>query len=295
MRSRGGGYPPVARPPGRALSVSGGDHAAGGGSKGREGKEAVKVGALTEAVEKVMRLQRLDAQVRKLREEAEEKPRLLAEEKRAVEAARARLAEAEHAVKDCHKAADRKELDVRSKEENILKLEGQLNTATSNKVYSELLLNIRSARADIEKMEEAILGIMDDTEVQEEAMERIRVEVRNAEEEYREAEKSVMAQVAVVEEKLGKKVAIRDLLASEIDPEVLAVYERVRGSRNGVGITTVEVDGEGTHFCRTCQMEVTVQDVSVAVAGNRLAQCRSCNRILFTGTEPPVPAEEQGG
>jgi len=245
-----------------------------------------------EAIEKVMRLQHLDGQVRRLRDEAEEKPRVLAEERRELEAARARLAAAEGKARDAHKAADRKELDIASREEAILKLEGQLNSATSNKVYSELLLNIRSARADIEKMEEAVLGIMDDTEALEEEAERVRIEVRRAEEAYRAAEAVVTAQVKEVEAKLGGKIGLRDLLAKEIDPEVLSVYERVREARNGVGVTTVEVDAEGSHFCRSCQMEVTVQDVSVAVAGSRLAQCRSCNRILFTGEEPPVPPEE---
>lgn len=241
-----------------------------------------------------MRLQHLDGQVARLREQAEEKPRLLAHDRKELDDARARLAEAERRARDSHKAADRKELDVRSKEEAILKLEGQLNSATSNKVYSELLLNIRSARADIEKIEESILAIMDDTEALEEQVERARVEVRAAEERFREAEKVILVQVKEIEGKLARKSSLRDLLAGEIDPEVLAVYDRVRASRKGVGITTVEVDGEGTHFCRACQMEVTVQDVSVAVGGTRLAQCRSCNRILFTGEEPPVPPEEDG-
>ena len=250
------------------------------------------MGALKDAIEKVMRLQVLDERIRRLREERDEKPRLLAHDRRRLEEARARLAEAERKAKDSQKSADRKELDVRTKEEGILKLEGQMNAATSNKVYSELLLNIRSARADIEKLEESILGIMDETEALEAEAEKVRVEVRDAEEEFREAEKVVAVQVQAVEEVLGKKTGIRNLLATGVDPEVLALYDRVREARKGVGITRVEVDGEGTHFCRSCQMEVNMQDISVATAGNRIVQCQSCNRILFLGDEPPPVAEE---
>lgn len=250
------------------------------------------MGALKEAVERVMRLQALDERIRRFRDELAEKPRLLAHDRKVLEEAKARLAEAEGKVREAHKSADRKELDVRTKEDAIKKLEGQLNTATSNKVYSELLLSIRGARADIEKLEEAILVQMDDAEALEAAAERARVEVRNAEEELREAERAVAVQVTEIEGKLQKKVAIRDLLAKEVDPEVLAVYDRVREARKGIGITAVETDAEGTHFCRSCQMTVTVQDISVALAGNRLVQCRSCNRILFLGDEPPPPPEE---
>lgn len=245
-----------------------------------------KVSPLREALEKVVRLQGLDEQIRRMRGELAEKPHLLARERKALEDARAALAEAENRVKDAHKAADRKELDVRTKEDAIKKLEGQLNQATSNKVYSELLLNIKSARMDIEKLEESILAMMDDTEALEAEAERARVQVRNVEEEHREAEKVLRGQAQEVEGKLAQKVAIRDALAREVDPEVLLVYDRVREARKGIGITSVEVDAEGSHFCVACQMEVTLQDVSVALGGAKLVQCRSCNRILHVETAP---------
>jgi predicted nucleic acid-binding Zn-ribbon protein len=250
------------------------------------------VSALRDAIERITRLQALDSQIRKLREELAEKPKLIAVEKKALEDARARLAEAERKGKDAHKAADRKELDVRTKEDAIKKLEGQLNSATSNKVYSELLLNIKSARMDIEKLEESILAMMDDAEALEGDVEKARVEVRNAEEQYREAEKVLQAQAKEVEEKLALKQGMRDVLAKEIDAEVLTIYDRVREARKGIGITAVEVDAEGAHFCKSCQMEVTLQDINVALGGAKVVQCRSCNRILYVETlpagEPPA-------
>ena len=241
---------------------------------------------LRESLEKLVRLQALDDQVRKLRGELAEKPQLLARERKALDDARAVLAAAETKVKESHKAADRKELDVRTKEDSIKKLEGQLNQATSNKVYSELLLNIKSARMDIEKLEESILAMMDDTEALEADAERARVLVRNAEEEHNEAEKVLRGQAKEVEAKLSAKVAIRDTLAKEVDPDVLVVYDRVREARKGIGITSVEVDAEGSHFCVSCQMEVTLQDISVALAGTKLVQCRTCNRLLFVAGVP---------
>ena len=244
------------------------------------------MGTKRDALERLTRLQALDDQVRKLRAELEEKPRLVAHEKKALEDARARLAAAEKKAKEAHVAADRKELDVRVKEDAIQKLEGQLNTATSNKVYSELLLGIRGARADIEKLEDAILGMMDETEGLEGEAERMRVEVRNAEGEYREAEKVFLVEARAAEERLGQKQGMRDALAREVDPEVLGVYDRVREARKGVGIAGVTQDAEGSHFCAVCHMEVTIQDISVALAADKVVQCRSCNRILWVDAVP---------
>lgn len=244
------------------------------------------MGSKKEDLERLVRLQALDDQVRKLAAEAEEKPRLVALERKALEEAKARLAEAEKAARESHMAADRLELDVRTKEDAVKKLDGQLNTATSNKVYSELLLNIRSARADIEKIEEQILARMDDTEALEAVVEKARVVVRSAEDEFREAEKTLLAQGAEIRGRLDQRRAIRDVLAKEIDRDVLAVYDRVREARKGLGIATITVDTEGEHFCAACQMTVPIQEISQAMAADRIVQCRSCNRILCVETLP---------
>ena len=250
------------------------------------------MGAKREHLERLSRLQVLDDQVRRLEAEMNEKPLLVAHERKALDEARAKLAATEKASKDAHMAADRLELDVRTKEEAIKKLDGQLNTATSNKVYSELLLNIRSARADIEKIEEQILARMDDTEALEAEVEKARVVVRNAEDEFRESEKALLAQAKEIGDRLAQRRGMRDLLAKEIDPEVLAVYERVRVSRKGIGIAMLTVDRDGSHFCAACQMDVPIQEVSLALAGEKLVQCRSCNRILCVEALPAHEARE---
>jgi predicted nucleic acid-binding Zn-ribbon protein len=135
-------------------------------------------------------------------------------------------------------------------------------------------------------MEEAILGMMDEAEAVEAEVERARVDLRNHEDGMREAEKVLQGQAKEVEDRLRAKSGMRDLLAREVDPDVLAVYDRVRVSRRGVGLATVTVDAEGAHFCSACQMTVTLQEVSVALSGQKLVQCRSCNRVLFVGTIP---------
>ncbi|MHC4922533.1 MAG: zinc ribbon domain-containing protein [Planctomycetota bacterium] len=241
---------------------------------------------MKESVEKLSRLQGMDSQIRRMKMELDEKPKLLAHERQMMDEAKARLAAAEARVLESHKAADRKDLEIGTRKENILKLEGQLNTATSNKVYSDLLLSIRGHKADIEKIEEDILILMDETEALEADVERVRMEVRNAEEEFNEAEKRMKAECDVVQGDLDKKQGVRDLLASEVDAEALDIYDKVRGSRAGIGITGLEVDREGTHFCKACQMNVNLQDVNVALRGKTIVQCRSCDRILFVESLP---------
>jgi predicted nucleic acid-binding Zn-ribbon protein len=83
------------------------------------------VGVVKDAIDRLTRLQALDSQIRKFKSELEEKPRLMGAEKKQLDDARAALVEAEKKARDAQKAADRKELDVRTKEDAIKKLEGK--------------------------------------------------------------------------------------------------------------------------------------------------------------------------
>ena len=60
----------------------------------------------------------------------------------------------------------------------------------------------------------------------------------------------------------------------------------------GIGIAMLTVDRDGSHFCAACQMDVPIQEVSLALAGEKLVQCRSCNRILCVEA---LPAHEARG
>ncbi len=240
-----------------------------------------------ESLSSLARLQELDLQLRKLHAEADEKPGLIAHERRLLDEARAALAAAETRARDAHKAADRKELDLRSKEAEIGRLEGQLNSATSNKVYSDLLLSIRGHEAEKGKIEETILAVMDEAEELDAAVDRVRAEARRAEDEFRAAEQVVKAQEAELRERIRQKELVRTALAQEVSAEVLDVYDRIRAIRAGVGLTRVETDGSGEeHFCAACQMQVTLQDVSLALRAEKPVQCKSCQRILHVETIP---------
>jgi len=237
--------------------------------------------AVRDSIPRLLNLMVVDARILEIRKEREEKPAALARERKTVEAARARTAEAEARLKEAQKVAGRRDLDLKSKEADIKKLDGQLNAATSNKVYSELLLSIRAHRADVEKIEEQLLGAMDETEALEQAVEKARVEQRKEEAVLRAAEKEVHAAVAVLDARLAEEDATRRGIVAAVDADILAVYERIRPARKGVAMAGV-VDG----YCRACQMEITIQDITRVMGGERLIQCKSCNRILYMDTVP---------
>jgi predicted nucleic acid-binding Zn-ribbon protein len=66
----------------------------------------------------------------------------------------------------------------------------------------------------------------------------------------------------------------RQLLADEIDPQVIEFYQELRKEK-GIAVAKVE---QG--ICRGCRISLPVTELHQARSGN-LVQCSSCGRILF--------------
>ena len=68
----------------------------------------------------------------------------------------------------------------------------------------------------------------------------------------------------------------RDARAAAIPAEVMTVYDKVVLARGASAVAPVT---EG--YCQGCYMTVTTQDVALILKGNKLQQCKTCQRILY--------------
>ena len=105
-------------------------------------------------------LHRLHEQLSDLRGRLERGPRQVAAHEATVAKLKAELAAAHDLVQETRKAADRKQLDVKSQEEKISAWEGQLNTAKSNKEYQTLQEQIAAGRMAASVLEDETLELL---------------------------------------------------------------------------------------------------------------------------------------
>ena len=68
----------------------------------------------------------------------------------------------------------------------------------------------------------------------------------------------------------------REKFSCNVEPRILAQYDRVRGARGGLGIVPA-LGGR----CKGCNMMVPPQLYNEVVRGSTLHACPSCHRILF--------------
>lgn len=232
---------------------------------------------MREALARLMDLQMADKAAAQAGKRREDIDRALREAEKLLAAAKAGEEAAHKALQEAKAHLHSKEMDLRQREERILTLQGKLNTATSNKEYQSILLEVGTIRAENGKVEETILLAMDESDAKDKAHEAARAKTRETEAIVRAAKAEVEAKRAAFDAEMAAAKARRDEIAASVPPEALRIYERIRGGNRQTGVAVVEVHGE---YCQGCQISITPQEYSDLVGGTRIVLCRSCQRIM---------------
>ncbi|UCH43062.1 MAG: hypothetical protein JSW16_00555 [Dehalococcoidales bacterium] len=171
----------------------------------------------------------------------------------------------------------------RSVEWEIDDLSGKLTTAEKN-LYSgrirnpKELSNLQQETAALKtrrnRLEEKALEIMDQVETADKNVSRISSDLKALETEWQHQQQQLAANLAEIKGTLSRLKERRQLLADEVDPAVIEIYQQIKKQR-GTAVARVE---QG--ICRGCRISLPVTEVQQTRSGN-LVRCSSCGRILF--------------
>jgi predicted nucleic acid-binding Zn-ribbon protein len=165
--------------------------------------------------------------------------------------------------------------DIEQRQEKILKYEGQLVDIKKNEEYKAVLHEIDLLKKQIGIREErsiALLYEQEETQAQlEEDKSRINEEIARVE-----------AECAAVDRELAEMVAHREALQatrpdhrSQVDDELLRMYERIRKARIPAVVPLNE------ESCGGCFMTIRPQIVNEIIGNERVHCCQHCNRLLY--------------
>src|SRR3989441_4460741 len=145
-------------------------------------------------LERLIRLQRAETDLRRVEAELAETPRHRAELDAALAAERARLEAARQELGGGQKARRQHEADLQDLEVKRSRLKGQLMEVKTNKEYTAMLHEIEAVERDVRAREDQILAEM-------ECAESLTLEVKSEEETHRQAEERHRADVPAVDER----------------------------------------------------------------------------------------------
>jgi predicted nucleic acid-binding Zn-ribbon protein len=227
-------------------------------------------------IDRLKALHAVDLDIVEIERQLRHVPAHLEEQKAAVDRARSALDETKKRIVEATSRADRKELDIRTREGEIEKLEIARNAVKTNAEYERLGLQIESIRADISRLEEEALDLI--TKVDELKAERKGIEGVLEREEAEHA--SIAAEVEKESEglrsRLEKLKSKRSEVIEAVPPDALSKYDRILHSNRGVAMAPVR-----NQVCQGCHMSVTTHDLTRIMKGNDLVLCRTCSRILY--------------
>jgi uncharacterized protein len=175
--------------------------------------------------------------------------------------------------------SERKDLDnqVLSKKTAIGKYKTQQFETRNNEQFQALNTEIERAEKSIIELEDQELVLMENYETAQKAVAAESIRVKDFEKAAQTRKNDLATKknnLAQSKQQLEAEVAE---LSAKIDPVELNKYRRLLQSKGDVAIVPVE---NGTN-CGGCHMKLTQQTILNTKAGNRVASCEDCGRLLY--------------
>ena len=237
--------------------------------------------SLKDQVKKFIEIQKLDSEIYEMKVQLQEKPALVDELKKEFETKKANLHGLEDHLKKIQVKRKDIELELKGKEDGILKNNTQLNAIKTNKEYTAKLSEIESLKADISVLEEKILLTYDESDKFVAEIEKEKAKVSQEEKQYLTKKKEVDDQIKIINDRMQVLDAQRKGIIPNLDKNLLPVYERLVAHKEGLAVVPV-IKGSS---CGGCFMNVPHQIINALKIGNELVRCEFCSRILYLENE----------
>jgi hypothetical protein len=242
---------------------------------------------MLETIEKLLLLQDRDRKIHRVQQElAQIGPERETFRSKAT-ATQAQLETARTRVKQTESDRKRLELDVGVKKQQIEKYANQQLQTRKNEEYRALSHEIEMCKADITKIEDQEIVLMEQAE--ETQKEATRLAREN--DEAKKLGESQTAQLEQREHNLRKELAElqegREALAAAVDESARARYERLSRSK-GENVVV------GVHHgvCGGCHMKLPAQILVMCQAQQEIVSCTNCGRILYYTRDMALAAAE---
>lgn len=226
--------------------------------------------------ENLIKLQKLDIEIRNTSVLLDDIPHQIEEiDKKSEESLKIVQAAKDNFVQNQKKRRGQ-ESELQDKKEKIERYKRQLNGVKTNKEYSSLLKEIDEKTAEIDFLEEEIIGGMlsaDDIEKEIKAASKKAEEVQT---ELTKKKEEIFQEKNKAEEKLKDLEADREKLLPKIPSDQMKLYKQISRTKNGIVLSPVREE-----FCTMCHMRIRPQMVNELIAGTQIITCENCGRILY--------------
>jgi predicted nucleic acid-binding Zn-ribbon protein len=190
-------------------------------------------------------------------------------------------------VKQNEAERKRLELEVETKKSQIERYANQQLQTRKNEEYRALTHEIDACKAEIRKIEDQEIDLMELAEAAQKEVARVTQDATAA----RKLEEDQVAQLNQREQKLQQELAElrsgREQLASAVDESARTRYERLLKSKGENAIV-----GVAHGVCGGCHMKLPAQILVTCQGQKEIVNCINCGRILYYTRDMTLAAAE---
>ncbi|MBB6431107.1 zinc ribbon domain-containing protein [Algisphaera agarilytica] len=230
----------------------------------------------------------LDQQVRGLRSRVDAASRRLNAQRNKLEQLQRQASEINDQYMHAKASAGNLESDSQGVEERIEKIRKVMAGVRSNKEYSALLVEINTLKAEKDVIEGKALEQLGKVEELQATVDEIAGKVEAQSKLVAGAEKEVEEGQAEIADQLGDLEKERAVAAEPIDPETLALYNKLDEDTEGEALGEIEEQDRRRmeYTCGACFMSLPIQVVNATLTTNdKPVTCPNCGVILYAKTE----------
>ena len=231
---------------------------------------------IQEGINSLIKLQKIDAGIYKLKEEKACKPVQEQTLKEAFAREEQTLKDKENSLKSLQLARKEREIDMGAKEKEIKKYQTQLLQIKTNKEYLSLQKEIEGLKADNAVLEDDILESM-------EKIDKVKAEIAEEKEKLAAEEKKLKEEIGKIDreikdidERIASSEKERSQLCSNVEKGLLARYERILKAKQGLAL--VPLVGESCGGCHRVLPPQVINDIRMR---DKIITCEFCARLLY--------------
>jgi hypothetical protein len=231
-------------------------------------------------LEALLQLQRYDARLMEMQRKRDDIPRRR-------DALRASLDQAKASHEQAKKELERVRLERRAQEKEIevlqsegAKLERQLLDVKTNKEYQAMLHEIAALKSKRSDRETVILEYFEREEALVAQAKQAEQKIAEEDGKLKAGEVELEKEGASLDQSIHSLRVDRDQVRPRVTATLLARYDRLAGTRNGIAVAEVRKGA-----CGACFKALTPQMMQEARRTDVVLHCESCGRILIWAEE----------
>jgi uncharacterized protein len=193
----------------------------------------------------------------------------LASDTAAVAAAKEKVQHNEVAIKAL-------ELQIKTRQETIVRLKTQQFETRKNDEFNALKSEVERYTADVTKLEDDEIVLMEKAEELKAAHAACVAALARTQERVDEELRTIAEREKHVSEQLAGTKAERAEASAKVDIDLLAKYDRLFQNKGDSAVAELQ-----SGVCGGCHMKVTAGVVMTAKADRELVSCTNCGRFLY--------------